>query len=69
MPRQFQCDVRTAFRYDGKLTIRVVVITLAAPKPCGMTSPQRLMLDEVSFQKMTRILAIIVKSEEANVRK
>ena len=48
--------------------MRVVVIRLAMPKPCGIMSAQKWKVEEFSFQQAMEMLAKIVINDEAKVR-
>ena len=49
-------------------TIKVVVITLAMPSPCGTISNQRWNAELSSFQKTTSTAASTVNPHETSVR-
>ena len=50
------------------LTIRVLVIKLAIPNPCGAMSNQSSKFDVFSFQKHNSVVAIVAARAEQSVR-
>ena len=53
--------------YTRYLTIRVVVMRLDTPKPCGTMSSHRCQRDEPSLHEAISMLAIMVRKEEMRV--